>query len=86
MNQILFTYEKNNHSSSIVTKENKPIIFKFMFVICTIITISIGLYYVYSLYENNKKENISHKLINNFSITTLYSNVTPYSASKTSTR
>lgn len=89
MNQILLTYEKNGGSTSKTAKANKrskSTFFKFQFIICMVIAISIGSYYAYSLYENNKKEKFSQKLRNNFNITTLYSNSNTYSSSVTSTR
>lgn len=76
MNQILFDGNKNNNYSLYYkNKINKTrVFFTFQFIICAIITFSISSYYFYSLYENNKKENISEKLLNNFNITNLYNN------------
>lgn len=87
MNQILSTYKKdNNLKPSINKKRKKSIFFKFQFIVCSILAVSISSYYAYSLYQNNKKEAVSQKLTNNFNITTLYNNNTNYSATSTSSR
>lgn len=87
MNQILYTYEeKKNLSIQKHNSKKKSKFFKIQFIVCSIIAIGISSYYGYILYENNKKENISQKLLNNFNVTTLYNNDHNYSASKTSSR
>lgn len=77
MNQILFENEDNTSSSysKKTNKKNKAkTFFKFQFTICSIVTLSTIAYYSYSLYQNSKKEALSKKLLNNYSITTLYDN------------
>lgn len=87
MNQILYTYEENKNSFTQEHKsKKKSTFFKVQFIACSIIAVSITSYYGYILYENNKKENISQKLLNNFNVTTLYNNAPSYSTSKTSSR
>lgn len=84
MNQILFNNidEKNLNSPKKSNKKNT--IFKFQFIICSLVAISTTLYYLHYSYKNNEKENISKKLLDNFNIATLYKN-TDYTASKTNT-
>lgn len=87
MNQILYTYEKNeNPSTKKHNSKKKSTFFKVQFIVCSIIAIGISSYYGYILYENNKKENISQKLLSNFNVTTLYNNDYNYSTSQTSSR
>ncbi len=89
MNQILSMYKKDNNSKPSINqskKRKKSTFFKFQFIICSIIAVSVSSYYAYSLYENNKKEAVSQKLTNNFNITTLYSNNSNYSTTETSSR
>ncbi len=87
MNQILSTYKKdNNLTPSMNKKRKKSVFFKFQFIVCSIIAVSISSYYAYSLYENNKKEAVSQKLANNFNITTLYSDTATYSTTSISSR
>ncbi len=81
MNQILFCKNNENNSTTMQqskdTKSNKlkkTSFLKFQFIICTIIAIFFSAYYGYSLYDKNKKENISEKLIDNFNIANLYAN------------
>lgn len=91
MNQILVEKKENNNLNSKKSKKKSKnklrTFFKFQFIICSIVTISTSIYYGYSLYENNRKEQLSKKLLNNFNITTLYSNAnTEYVTSRTSTQ
>lgn len=83
MNQILFEGKDNDNSNSINSKKNNKteIFLKFQFIICTIIALSTTTYYIYSSYENTKKEKLSKKLLNNFNITTLYGS-SDYTATK----
>lgn len=81
MNQILFCKKNENNYTTMQqskdTKSNKlkkTSFLKFQFIICTIIAIFFSAYYGYSLYDKNKKENISEKLIDNFNIANLYAN------------
>ncbi len=85
MNQILFNnIDKNNlNLPKKNNKSKKNTIFKFQFIICTLIAISTTLYYFYYSYKNNEKENVSKKLLDNFNISTLYNENTNYSSSKT---
>lgn len=81
MNQILCSKDfednstiksKNKNTDKKNSKFKKTSFFKFQFILCTIIALSFSVYYGYSLYDNNKKENISKKLVDNFNITSLY--------------
>lgn len=84
MNQILFNGVKDtNPISNKPTRNNKKAkFFKLQYITCSIIAISIFIYYAYSSYENNKKESLSKQLLNNFNITTLY-NDSNYSTTRT---
>lgn len=85
MNQILFNNIENDETSSSSdnkTTHKKTFFLKFQFIICSIIAVSVTAYYAYSLYENNKKENLSKKLLDNFNISTLYKD-TNYTTAKT---
>lgn len=77
MNQILFlkTDDTQKEKQLLDMKKNffKKSFFKFQLFFCSMIAIGISIYYVYSLYNNNKKEELSKKLVNNFNITSLYS-------------
>lgn len=87
MNQILYSYEQNKDLTTKkhkVKNKNRTTFFKVQFTLCSIIAICITSYYGYILYENNKKENISQKLISNFNITSLYNEKQNYSATRTS--
>ncbi len=88
MNQILLENNENTSSNGPAKhkKNYAKTFFKFQFIICSIVAISTAIYYSYSLYEKNKKENLSKKLMNNFNITTLYSNnSTDYTLARTAT-
>lgn len=89
MNQILSTYKKSknlNTSKNLNKNKKKFIFFKIQFIVCILFAVSITSYYAHSSYENNKKEAVSQKLTNNFSITTLYNNNSIYSTKQTSSR
>ncbi len=84
--------QKNDFDNNIIYNDNlktikknyksKHSFLKFQFIFCTILAFAFTIFYFYSSYEKNKKENISKKLVNNFSITNLYNN--NYSTSKLS--
>lgn len=74
MNQILFKNNKTSASSKYKSNKYRISFFKFQFIFCSIITFLVLFYYLYTLYENNKKEKLSKKLLNNFNISTLYNN------------
>ena len=86
MNQILF-FESNNNNENHLTNANKrkrkSFFFKFQLFFCSIIAISSFIYYAYSLYDNNQKENISEKLVDNFNITSIYAS-NDYTTTRTS--
>lgn len=86
MNQILF-FKNDNSEEDVVNNtdkiKKKTFFFKFQLFFCSIITLSVFLYYTYSLYNNNQKENISKKLVNNFNITSIYAS-DDYNATRTS--
>lgn len=69
----------NNDENSIINPK-KSRFFKLLFQFCFILTILCIIYYAYSLYQNNKKETLSKKLVDDFTITKLYSNSTNYTA------
>lgn len=83
MNQILSNNMNEDKPNLRKNTNTKNILFKFQFIICTIIAISTTIYYFYSLYKNNEKENLSKRLLDNFNISTLY-NDTNYTASRIS--
>lgn len=76
MNQILFFKDDNQKyiNQPLSSKKDlyKKLFWKLQLIIYTTITLVIFIYYIYSLYNNNKKEDISKKLVNNFNITSLY--------------
>ena len=72
MNQILLNNTENNKIPNSNIKNKKTIFFKFQFITCSILSFLVLMYYSYVLYENNKKEQLSKKLLNNFNISTLY--------------
>lgn len=93
MNQIIFSNNNNNNANekhnkkdnmknNIIEKFKKSNFFKFQFVFCTIIALFFIIYYAYYLYDNNKKESISRKLVSNFTITNLYNSQNNYNADK----
>lgn len=75
-------YNNNNFSNNNYNKYNK---FKFIFIFSIIICILLIAIYIISSYLNSKNEKLSKSLINNFGITTLYSNSVDYSAFKLNT-
>lgn len=80
MNQILNNVNEKN--LNLPKSNNKKNIFlKFQFIICTVLAILISIYYLYSIYNNNEKEKLSKKLLDNFNISTLY-NDTNYNTTK----
>ena len=72
MNQILVT-NFNNKFNNKKGKEYKKI-FKVQFIISIIITVFAICFFIYYLYSLKKSENFSKKIINNYNISTLYSN------------
>ena len=84
MNQILFnsTNQSSLTSNKKSHKKIKNTFYKFQFMFCIIVSISVTIYFFYSLYKNNQKENLSKKLLDNFNIATLYTN-NNYSATRT---
>lgn len=84
MNQILFSKDNNNEAQkSNNFRIKKTTFFKFQLIICSIFAFSLFLYYAYTLYSNNQKEKLSKKLVDNFTITSLYNSENTYQASKT---
>ncbi len=84
MNQILNEYAVESNSFSRKYKSKKGF-FIFQFVFSITLFILLIFYYFYTQYEYKKQEQISQKLINNFNITSLYSNNTTPSFIRTST-
>lgn len=82
MNQILFS----KFNQEIEKEENKKrkkmlIIFKYQLIISiTVAIICIG-FYMYKLYTNRQKENISRQLLSNFNINLLYNDASEYNTS-----
>ena len=72
----------NNNNRNETNKKSNTVFYKIQFTICIFIVICFSFYYIYHLYDKNKKENISKKLADNFSITNLYN--TSYSANRLS--
>lgn len=89
MNQILVEKKENNNlnSKKVKSKNKLRTFFKFQFIISSIVVFSTSIYYAYSSYENNRKEQLSKKILNKFNITTLYSNTnTDYVTNRASTQ
>lgn len=84
MNQILCENKENSKTSDFSKNKlrKKSMFFKFQFITCSILSFLVLLYYSYVLYENNKKEQLSKKLLNNFNISTLYSSNEDYLATR----
>ena len=86
MNQIL-EYKNKNFNSENKQKEKKQNIikrFKIQIYVCiTILFTSLSIYSVY-MYNLSKKEKISKDLMESFNLSTLYSNQTNYTTTKTS--
>lgn len=87
MNQIL--YSKDTFSSQNIEQNHnnkkshlKKYFLKFQFFICLFACIGVSAYYLFYLYNNDKKEKLSEKLVDNFNITNLY-NDNNYTATKT---
>ena len=79
VNQILFSKDYNNETNNTINTKtrtsNKNLLWKFQLYICIFMTFGVSFYYLYSLYNNSQKEDMSEKLVNNFNITHLYSNM-----------
>lgn len=72
MNQILSSKSDNENIDNTILINKKKNYFKILFIICCILSSLSVCYYIYYLYDNNKKEQLSHQLIDNFNITNLY--------------
>jgi len=85
MNQILNKFE--NIEQSISSKSNPSILkqfsFKFVFIISVLIIISCIIYFIHSKFIENKNQELSKQMLNNFNITTLYSNSSEYQTANT---
>ena len=88
MNQILECKGGNSGSkcTNVADKGKKQILkpFKIQFVICSAILFISLSFYLYHMYDLNKKENTSKSLIESFNVATLYSGENKYQAIKTS--
>jgi sortase (surface protein transpeptidase) len=78
MNQILNDFNNNENISFNLSSKNK---FKNIFIISLIMLIIAIFAYFIMRYNYIKNENISKNIVSNFSIKTLYSNETDYTAS-----
>lgn len=87
MNQIL-SFNKDDFSKSSqdsTAPKRKKIFLRFSFLFSSIIAIFSLFYYLYTLYDNNKKEKISHQIADNFSITSLYASSSNPAVTKVAT-
>lgn len=88
MNQILFSKDDKNESQKNHNFKFKNIkkttFFKLQLITCSIFTFSLLFYYMYTLYINNQKEEVSKKLVDNFTITSLYSSENTYQSDRIS--
>lgn len=86
MNQILenksLTKNLNSKEDTHSTSSKK---FKFILIFSLFVILLCIIIYLFSRYHSYKKEKISKSLVNNFGITTLYSNSNDYIATKTVT-
>lgn len=83
MNQILFSKDNNIQEEHKTANKKKKMFFKVQLFFCSVSAFCISIYYAYSLYNNNRKEDISKKLVSNFNITSLYASDN-YDATRTS--
>lgn len=88
VNQILFSkdakYEFQEDHNFKFKHIKKTTFFKFQLITCSVLTFILLFYYVYISYSNNQKEEISKKLVDNFTITSLYSSDNGYQADRVS--
>lgn len=75
----------NDYNNTNYNNKNNYNKFQFIFIFSIIICIFLIIIYIILIYFNNKNEKLSKSLINNFGITTLYSNSVDYSALKLNT-
>lgn len=88
MNQILFSkdnkHELQKGHNFKFKNIKKTTFFKFQLITCSIFTFSLLFYYTYTSYINNQKEKVSKKIVDNFTITSLYSSENSYQTNTTS--
>ena len=80
MNQIICNSTCNLDTS--IKNFKKRNLFKLLFIILVILSIFLLIYYVFFRYDLYQHEKVSQKILDNYSITTLYSDVNDYTASK----
>lgn len=80
MNQIICNTTINLDTS--IKDFKKRNFFKLLFIILVILSIFLLIYYIFFRYDLYKYEKISQKMLDNYSITTLYSDSNNYTASK----
>lgn len=80
MNQIICNTSINLDTS--IKDFKKRNFFKLLFIILVILSIFLLIYYIFFRYDLYKYEKISQKMLDNYSITTLYSDSNNYTASK----
>lgn len=84
MNQIIY----NSSGSLDLPRKNyrKRKLFNSLFVILLILSIFLFIYYIFFRYDLYQHEKISQKLLDNYSITTLYPTTNDYTASKVNSK
>ena len=84
MNQIICNSTTNLDIS--IKNFKKRNLFKLLFAILSILSIFLLIYYIFFRYDLYQYEKVSQKLLENYSITTLYSSNNDYTASKLNTK
>jgi len=84
MNQIICNSTTNLDIS--IKNFKKRNLFKLLFAILAILSIFLLIYYIFFRYDLYQYEKVSQKLLENYSITTLYSSNNDYTASKLNTK
>lgn len=84
MNQIICNSSTNLDIS--IKNFKKRNLFKLLFAILSILSIFLLIYYIFFRYDLYQYEKVSQKLLENYSITTLYSSNNDYTTSKLNTK
>ena len=84
MNQILFNaVEEKVSSNSLIKRKNKTL-FSILFIISICLLVICLLYSIFQFYESYKNEQLSNRLLDNYSVISLYSNSSNSDVSDTS--
>lgn len=84
MNQIICNSTCNLNTS--IKNFKKRNLFKLLFIILVILSIFLLIYYIFFKYDLYKYEKISQRILDNYSITTLYPDAHDYTTSKLSNK